>query len=189
MTEAILSERRIHSGWLNLKLATLRLAGGETVERELIEHPSGAAVLAYDPDRRVALLVSQCRPPVLRQGAPPLLEVIAGALDGDDPEACIRREALEEAGVRLHDLERIAETWASPATSTERVTSFLAAYRQSDRVAQGGGRDDEAEHLRVREVPLTELARRADAGELQDAKTLLLVQTLRLRKPELFADR
>jgi hypothetical protein len=35
-------------------------------------------------------------------------------------------------------------------------------------------------------MPLGELAAMADAGTLNDMKTLALVQTLRLRKPELF---
>jgi len=33
---------------------------------------------------------------------------------------------------------------------------------------------------------LNELARLADSGKLADIKTLVLVQTLRLRRPELF---
>jgi 8-oxo-dGTP pyrophosphatase MutT (NUDIX family) len=113
--------------------------------------------------------------------------VIAGALDGDGAEECARREAREEAGLRLHSLERVAETWATPATSTERVTSFLAAYGRSDRISDGGGLDSEAEHVRVREIPLAELRRRMETGALSDAKTLLLVQALYIRRPELFA--
>jgi hypothetical protein len=34
---------------------------------------------------------------------------------------------------------------------------------------------------------LSELARRADLGSITDAKTMLLIQTLRLRQPHLFA--
>lgn len=186
MADEILSERLVHRGWLDLKIATIRLAGGEIVDREIVDHPSGAAVLAYDPERRVAMLVCECRPPVLSEGAEPMLEVIAGALDGDEPAQCARREALEEGGLRLRGLERVAETWATPATSTERVTSFLAAYGPADRVGPGGGLDAEAEHLRVREVPLAELGRRMDAAGIRDAKTLLLLQALRLRQPALF---
>ena len=37
------------------------------------------------------------------------------------------------------------------------------------------------------ELPLTEIAAMSDAGTLTDMKTLLLVQTLRLRRPDLFA--
>jgi nudix-type nucleoside diphosphatase (YffH/AdpP family) len=186
MADEILSERTIHEGWLNLKMATVRLKEGEIVEREIVEHPSGAAVLPYDPERRVAMFISECRPPVLREGADRMIEVIAGALDGDDPPECARREALEEAGLQLSRLEPVAETWATPATSTERVTSFLARYSRADRVSAGGGLDEEAEHLRVFEIPLRELRDRMDAGEIQDAKTLLLLQALRIREPVLF---
>lgn len=186
MADEILSERTIHEGWLNLKMATVRLREGEIIEREIVEHPSGAAVLAYDPERRVAMFISECRPPVLKAGAEQMIEVIAGALDGDDPVDCARREALEEGGLQLRSLVKVAETWATPATSTERVTSFLAVYNKADRVSRGGGLDKEAEHLQVREIPLAELRRRMDVGEIGDAKTLLLLQALRIREPDLF---
>jgi nudix-type nucleoside diphosphatase (YffH/AdpP family) len=159
---------------------------GEEVERPVVDHPSGAAVLPYDPERRVALLISQSRPPVLLAGEEPLLEAIAGALEDQDGEACARREALEEGGLRLGQLERIGRLWATPATSTERVDYFLASYSTRDRVAEGGGLDEEDEHVRVKEVPLAELWRMAEEGRLADAKTLTLLQALRIRQSQLF---
>jgi hypothetical protein len=63
---------------------------------------------------------------------------------------------------------------------------FLASYDVADRIGPGGGLDDENEHITVVEVPLKELAAAADAGTLSDLKTFVLVQTLRLRKPQLF---
>ena len=188
MPDRIVAAHARHEGWLSLELLTLELATGERVVREVVAHPSGAAVLAYDPARRVAMLVTESRPPLLREGAPPLLEAIAGALDEDAPDACARREALEEGGLELHDLEKVGTVWMTPSTSTERVHLFLAAYAGRDRVAEGGGLDEEAEHLRLHEVPLARLAALADAGELADAKTLLLVQALRLRRPALFGE-
>jgi hypothetical protein len=38
----------------------------------------------------------------------------------------------------------------------------------------------------VREVGLAELLRIAEAGEIRDAKTFLLLQALQLRRPDLF---
>jgi hypothetical protein len=73
MPDQIISVRTVHRGWLDLEIATVRLAQGEVIEREIVGHPSGAAVLAYDPERRVAMLVCQCRPPVLKEGAEPFL--------------------------------------------------------------------------------------------------------------------
>ena len=186
MADEILSVRTIFKGWINLLMLHVRL-GEEEVERPVVGHPSGAVVLPYDADRRVALLVRQTRPPVLHLGEPQLLEAIAGALDGDEAESCARREALEEGGLKLRELEHLGRLWPSPATSTERVDYFLAAYSIEDRVAEGGGLDEEDEHVRVREVPLAELWQLAEAGDLPDAKLLTLLQALRIKRPDLFA--
>ena len=186
MSDRIVAKREIYAGWFGVRMLTVRLATGETIEREIVEHPCGAAVLAYDPERRVALLVSEARPPVLHVGEPAMLEAIAGAIEGDTPEACARREALEEGGLALHALEPVGQVWPTPATSTERLSLFLAAYRAGDRVAPGGGLAEEQEHLAVREVPLATLRAMMDAGTIRDAKTLLLLQALRIRQPALF---
>ena len=187
MTE-IIKTTSIHEGWLDVKLLRLKLDEGEVVDRELIDPPSGAAVLAYDPDRRVAMLISEMRPPVMIAREDRLLEVVAGAIDGQDsPIACARREAMEEAGLDLGELEMVAKVWMTPSFSTERVSLFLATYHRADRVAEGGGLDEEQEHIRTREMPLSMLDEMARTGKLPDAKTLLLVQALMLRRPQLFA--
>jgi hypothetical protein len=54
-------------------------------------------------------------------------------------------------------------------------------------VSGGGGAKGEHEDITVMELALRELAAMADAGTLADMKTFALVQTLRLRRPELFA--
>lgn len=176
----------IHEGWVSLRMAQVRLDDGSLAAREIVDHPCGAAVLIYHPERRTALLISELRPPVEWAGEPRLLEVVAGKLDEADAAACARREAREEAGVELGEMEHVARLWATPATSTERVDYFLAAISDDDRTGEGGGLEEEHEDVRVREIALAELWRRADAGELGDAKTFLLLQALRIRRPELF---
>lgn len=186
-SDRILGAMRLIDGWFSVDRMTVELAG-ERLERDLVRHPSGATILPYDPERRVATVVSETRLAILHAGVEPLWEAVAGVLDEDEPEACARREALEEAGLRLRTLEPVGRVWMTPSTSTEQVHLFLAPYLPEDRVAEGGGLAEEAEHLRVREVPLAELAQAAEAGTLADAKTLLLVQALRLRHPDLFGD-
>jgi hypothetical protein len=66
------------------------------------------------------------------------------------------------------------------------VDYYLASYSEADRVSQGGGAEGEHENIRVREVGLAELLRIAEAGEIRDAKTFLLLQALQLRRPDLF---
>jgi 8-oxo-dGTP pyrophosphatase MutT (NUDIX family) len=118
-----------------------------------------------------------------------MLETIAGRLEGDEPPSEeARREAEEEAGLNLGELEHVVTVWASPEISTERTTLFLAAYTEVNRAAEGGGLAEEHESVTPVEVPLADLARMADAGQLIDMKTMLLVQTLRLRQPALFLE-
>lgn len=133
----------------------------------------------------MAMLVRLIRAPVLyATGEPDLLEAPAGMVDEYDPTDTVRREALEEVGLRLAQLEHLATTWAMPGTSTERLDLFLAPYSAVDRIAEGGGIGDE--DIMVVEMPLAELWSMVKAGELSDLKTLALVLALRHRRPELF---
>jgi nudix-type nucleoside diphosphatase (YffH/AdpP family) len=178
----------IYKGYSTLMMATLAAPDGTTFRREIEHHGHAAAVLPYDAARRTALLVRLPRAPVIWAGGPPeLVEAIAGMLDGEDPQACARREALEEAGVRLGELEPLATTYASPGVSSERMHLFLAAYSASDRVAPGGGVEGEHELITVVEVPLDLLWTWLAEGQIEDLKTLALTLALRVRRPELFA--
>jgi nudix-type nucleoside diphosphatase (YffH/AdpP family) len=186
MSERILSVKPVHKGWLDLHMVQVRLDDGETAEREVIDHPSGAVVLLFNPERRSALLITELRPPVEYAGERRFVEIVGGKLDEDDPEACARREAEEEVGFKIGPMEHVGRLWMTPATSTERVHFFLGEVNDEDRVGEGGGLEEEQEEVRLREIPLVELWRRLEQGELQDAKTFLLLQALRLRRPELF---
>jgi nudix-type nucleoside diphosphatase (YffH/AdpP family) len=165
----------------------VRSPDGTTLRREIEDHGRAIGVLPYDLARRTAILVRQFRAPIFyAEQREHTLEAIAGVVESDDPAACARREAHEEAGLRLDALEHIVTSWAMPGVSTERMDLYLAEYAAADRVGEGGGVPDEHENTMVVELPLADLAAMADAGELHDMKALALVQTLRLRRPELF---
>jgi nudix-type nucleoside diphosphatase (YffH/AdpP family) len=181
-------ERRIaYSGWLGLSIASVRLADGRIMRREIVEHGHAACVLPYDAGRRTAIVVRQLRMPVfLTTGEELLLEAIAGMIDDGEAGETVRREALEEAGLRLGALEPVVTAWPSPGFLTERVSLFLAPYGEADRIGPGGGLAEEHEEIEIVEMSLADLAAEADAGRIADLKTLALVQTLRLRRPGLF---
>ncbi|MDB5446573.1 MAG: pyrophosphohydrolase including oxidative damage repair enzyme, partial [Phenylobacterium sp.] len=102
------------------------------------------------------------------------------------PEDCARREAMEEAGVRLRGLEPLGAAYPCPGVSTERVHLFLGPYAARDRVGKGGGVEGEQEHITVMEVPLKQLWGWVEERRIEDMKTLALVQALRIRRPDLF---
>lgn len=144
-------------------------------------------MLPYDPERRVAILVRQFRAPVFHAaGEAEMLEAPAGMLDEDEPGNGARREVLEEVGLTLAVLEPVAAVWTMPGISTERMHLFLAPYGPGDRIGAGGGVAGEHEAITVAETALADLAALADRGALTDLKTFALLQTLRLRRPDLF---
>lgn len=187
MPYAITGTKKVYQGWSDLLLATVRGPDGEEFGREIEDHGAAVGVLPYDPERRVAVLVRQFRAPVTHaSGEADLLECPAGLLESADPAEDARREAMEEAGLKLGVLEPVAAIWTCPGVSTERVHLFLAAFEVNDVQGAGGGLAGEHEDTTRVELPLGEVAEMADGGRLTDAKTLLLVQTLRLRRPDLF---
>jgi nudix-type nucleoside diphosphatase (YffH/AdpP family) len=187
MSAEILHTFTVYRGWAKYLVVSARLPDGQVVRREIEDHGRAVAVLPYDPERKMAVLVRQFRAPVLMAaGHPELLEAIAGMLDDGSAEACARREAEEEAGLRLKTLEPLGSMWTSPGGSTERMDLYLAAYSEADRVGDGGGLAAEHEHVTIVEMALGELAGMADHGELSDMKTFALLQALRLRRPDLF---
>jgi nudix-type nucleoside diphosphatase (YffH/AdpP family) len=180
------SETRF-KGYLTIRVVTLAGDDGETVEREIEDHGRAASVLPYDPERRCVLLVRLPRAPAIWAGGPAALtEAVAGMVEDGSDEATVRREALEEAGVRLGALEPLGAPFSSPGVSTERIALFLAPYAQADRIAPGGGAEREHEHIAVIETPVAELWAQVARGEIDDLKTFALAQALRTRHPELF---
>jgi nudix-type nucleoside diphosphatase (YffH/AdpP family) len=188
MTTVVEKVETLYEGFVALRKARLRNARGETFDREVEEHGNGVAVLPYDPDRKLAIVVRLARAPVLLAGEKDfLIEAPAGLLDeGEEPEAAARRETFEETGLELGALTPLGTMWTMPGISTERMTLFLAAYRAGDRTGQGGGLAEEHEDITVTEMPLRTLAALADAGELTDMRMLILLLRLRALHPELF---
>jgi nudix-type nucleoside diphosphatase (YffH/AdpP family) len=188
MTMEIVSVETIYEGWGRYLVLRVRLPGGEVLRREIEDHGRAAAVLAYDPERRMAILVRQFRAPVFYSSRQEqTLEVVAGLDEDGDTAATARREAMEEAGLRLGALEHVATAWAMPGISTEQMALYLATYGARDRIEAGGGIAAEHENISVEEIPLAQLAKLIASGEVADMKTLILVQALMLRRPDLFA--
>jgi nudix-type nucleoside diphosphatase (YffH/AdpP family) len=183
----IVARRVTHDRWTRVTDAMVRLPNGAIEPRVIEDHGNATAILLYNPDRRVALLIRQPRAPVLEVGAEMMLEVVAGCRDGKSDEDTARAEAFEEAGIAVRELEWVARLWPMPAVSTEQIDLFLAAYSDDDRVGSGGGAEDENECIEIHEVALSELGQMVRSGELVDGKSFTLVQALMLRRPELFA--
>jgi nudix-type nucleoside diphosphatase (YffH/AdpP family) len=154
--------------------------------REAYDRGNGVTILLHDPGAGTVLLTRQFRLPIFLNSHPDgmLIEAAAGVLDrpGEDPLEAIRREAEEEAGVRVTDVERLFELFMSPGSVTERVTFYAATYSHDRRVSDGGGRADEGEDIETVELTLDEALAMVERGEIADGKTVILLQWAALQR-------
>jgi ADP-ribose diphosphatase len=163
----IVGRDTVFDGFLRVDRYRLRhtlFAGGWSRElvRERVERLRAAAILLYDPDTDQVVMVEQFRIGAHEAGEGAwLLEVVGGYVPPDESaEAVARREAVEEAGCAIGEIEPIGEFYLSPGTSVERISLFCGRVR----APAGGtvhGLDHEGEDIRV-EV----LAADAAIGEL-----------------------
>ena len=188
MTIEIIDRKTLYSGYLTIESVKVRLPDGAEIVREVESHGEAVTVLPYDPRRRCALTASLFRAPVFAvSGRETIEEPCAGMIDqGEDAATAVRREAHEELGVVLSELEFIGRIYSTPGVSTERVSLYLAPYSLSDRIGAGGGAPGEEENITVNERSLASLSEDLDAARLDNALLLQLVMALRLRHPELF---
>ncbi|MBI5256339.1 MAG: NUDIX domain-containing protein [Burkholderiales bacterium] len=173
--------RLLSDHWSTLKTTTFEWLRGDgqwqTCQRETYDRGDGAALLLIDPMRRTVVLTRQFRYPVYMNGHDALMiEVPAGALDGASPEDCIRAEAEQEVGYRVHRLRKVFEAFMSPGAVTERLHCFVAEYGPADRIGAGGGVHAEGEDIEVLELALDEALAMVARGEIRDAKTIMLLQ-------------
>lgn len=154
----------------------------ETQIRQVYDRGHGATILPYDPLRRTVLLVRQFRMPAYVTGHPdPLIEACAGLLDEHDPETAIAKEAEEELGYRFRNIRRVFAPYMSPGSVSERLYHFIAEYSPADRISKGGGSAHEGEDIEVLELGIDEALAMTEDDRIIDAKTILLLQYVRLK--------
>jgi GDP-mannose pyrophosphatase NudK len=156
----------------------------ETQVREVYDRGNGAAILLYNTIQKTVILTRQFRLPTYLNGNKTgmMIEVCAGLLDKDHPEQCIIRETEEETGYRLSVVQKVFETYMSPGAVTEILYLFVGEYNKSMKVSDGGGIDSEQENIEVMEVPFEEAFAMIKSGEINDAKTIMLLQYAKINQ-------
>jgi nudix-type nucleoside diphosphatase (YffH/AdpP family) len=184
----VLEQRIVYDGFWTIRRVSVentRKDGSvRRLEREVAESRDAAVVLPLDPARGVVMLARQFRLPAFLSGArDSLLEACAGLIDdGEDAAACAIREAREELGLELESVQRICEIYPSPGVTTERMSLFVARYDETSRTGDGGGLAQEGEEIEIVELALDAALAMIESGEIVDAKTIVLLQCLALRR-------
>ncbi|MER0127077.1 MULTISPECIES: NUDIX domain-containing protein [Franconibacter] len=178
-------ETLLSDNWYTLKkyrFELLRRDGNwQQQEREAYDRGNGAAILLYNKAKKTVVLTRQFRFPVYlndRHGM--LIEAAAGLLDNLSPQERIKAEAQEETGFRVSHVEKVFEAYMSPGSVTEKLYFFIAEYSERDRSSNGGGVEEEGEDIEVLEWPFARALDAIRTGEIEDGKTIMLLQHLAL---------
>ncbi|MDR7300304.1 NUDIX hydrolase [Haloactinomyces albus] len=162
------SSADIHVGRIfALRADEVRMPGGTTSSREVVEHPGAVAVVALDDAGRV-VLVHQYRYPLGRR----LWELPAGLLDvaDEDPLDTAQRELAEEVGFAAEQWSVLVDIASSPGFTDEAVRVFLA--RGLSDVGRPLATGDEEADLVFERLPLSTAVRLVFDGEIVNAPTV-----------------
>ena len=139
--------------------------GGKKVKREIVEHPDGAAILAFDEKGKIILV----RQPRFPRGY--VLELPAGTLDkGETPRKCALREIEEETGYKAKKMTHLITYYPSVGYNTEAIHCFVASG-----LARGKMNLDSDEFITVKKMELPKLIKLIKSGKIIDSKTICAV--------------
>jgi ADP-ribose pyrophosphatase len=149
---------------ITVNVETVLLPNGHTLDLEIIHHPGGAAAVAIDEQQRVCL-IRQYRHAVGGY----IWELPAGKLEPSEaPLLTAQRELIEEAGCEAAHWHSLGAVVSSPGVFTETVHLFLARGLRAVKMAH-----EAAEVIEIHWVALAEACQRAEAGDINDGKTVV----------------
>jgi nudix-type nucleoside diphosphatase (YffH/AdpP family) len=155
------------------------LASGVGVDRPDSRGRTGLDQIGRDLTRNPNVIIRDVQ--VTSDGV--LIEAAAGLLDDQDPETVIRREASEELGVTIGDLERLYDVYMSPGSVTEHLHFYAAPYTPATRTALGGGIADEGEDIDILELPYDAALTMITNRQIADGKTIMLLHWAAIHGP------
>ncbi len=173
--------------WGTLKKITfeIQLKDGswQIQSREAYDRGDAAVILLYNKAKRTVILTRQFRMPayINNDDTGMLIEACAGLLDNEEPKDAIIRETEEETGYRITEATKVFESYMSPGSVTELLHFFIGEYAGDMQVHEGGGLAYEHEDIEVIEVNFNKALDMIATGEIKDAKTIMLLQYLRLK--------
>lgn len=176
--EKTLSSKVIFEGRaVTLLFKEVELPDGRVGTREVIKHPGACTVLAITQEDKI-LFVEQYR----KACELPLIEIPAGRLEpGEDPLTAAVRELEEETGYVAGKITKVSQFYTAPGFCDELMHVYLAEDLTKLEVSADL---DEDEFLDLMEFSLDEALEMINNGRIIDAKTIIAIQYLALRKKE-----
>ncbi|MCH8044861.1 MAG: NUDIX hydrolase [Planctomycetes bacterium] len=168
------SEQLLDTARFRVVRQTWTTRDGSRQSRAVVKHPGAVTILPMVDDERVCL-IRNYRVAVDQT----LLELPAGTRSaGEEPAVTAHRELIEETGFRAGSLRELHVFYMSPGILDERMFLFLATD-----LTAGPAAPEPDEDIETVIVSWQEALDKVDAGEIEDAKTLVaLLYYDRLRR-------
>lgn len=165
LNERLIKNELVYDGvLLKVQRSEARLPDGSTGVREWIAHPGATAVIPLT-DKGTVILVKQFRYPLGKV----TVEIPAGKLDpGEEPVVCAHRELREETGMTATKLDYIGSFVTTPAFTDEVIHLYVGTG-----LVAGNEATDADEFIDVEERSLEDVFKAVEAGEINDAKTMI----------------
>ncbi|WP_318464461.1 ADP-ribose diphosphatase [Photobacterium leiognathi] len=183
----ILAKETVYQGFFKMVKYRFRhqlFAGGWSgeISREMFERGHAAALLPYDPITDEVVLIEQFRVGAMAAGCEPWqLEIVAGMIDHQDESAedVVKREAVEEAGLTVAELEKVTRYLSSSGGCSEMLDIFVGTV---DSTQAGGihGLAEESEDIRVHVVSREQAYEWVESGKIENAASIIALQWLQL---------
>jgi GDP-mannose pyrophosphatase NudK len=181
----LINRKTLSNGKYQLEEVTFTKPGldGDKHEQnnEIYFRPDAVAVLLVDKQREEFILTRQIRlatylnPHDSSDGY--LLEACAGLIEeGEEPELAVIREVEEETGFNIIGPKRVGGIYTSAGGITEYLHLFISDVSEDDQRGEGGGAVGEGEDIKIVRLSFTDAKQKLSAGEINDAKTLMLLQ-------------
>jgi len=147
---------------------------GRKVRREIIQHPGAAAILAFDKNGKVILVIQHRFP----HGY--ILEIPAGTLEKrEKPINCAYREIIEETGYEAKKMTKLISYFPSVGYNKEEIHIFVASglkKRLQDLPL------DYDEFITVVKMDIKKLIGMIKTGNIIDSKTICAVMVYAAKK-------
>lgn len=168
--EKTIEVKKIYDGKIiKFELQTVELCNKKLVEREIIRHKGGVAVIPITDNNEI-ILVRQFRKAFDTE----LLEIPAGKIEHNEkPEVCAERELKEETGFTADKISFISVMYPSPGYTDEKIYIYKA-----EGLKEGDLSLDEDEFLNVEKYSLEQAVAMVKTGILKDAKTIIAILLL-----------
>jgi ADP-ribose pyrophosphatase len=165
----VLHSRIAWEGSWRVRVDTVQLPNGRTIERAAVEHPGSVVLVPLQENNAGPQIVMLRQYRFALEQA--ILELPAGTRGWDEPWLdCAQRELREETGYRAAEFVPLGHIWPAPGITNEEMAIFLATGLTADPLAA-----DEDEEIVIEVVALEELTAMAVDGRLRDAKSIVAI--------------